>query len=100
MALRRKKKLEKSIARDRITYLLERAEKFKEKDAELARRYVELARAISMRYRVRIPRKFRIRFCKKCLYPYTSESVRVRLRKNRVVITCMRCGYLRRIPID
>ena len=100
LAIRRKKKLERSIAKKRMEYLLERAEKVKNEDIEIARRYVEIAKAMSTRYRVRIPRRFKAHFCKKCLYPYTSQTLRVRVRKNRVIITCLRCGFTRRIPLS
>jgi ribonuclease P protein subunit RPR2 len=96
--IRRDRKLEKTIAKERIGDLLERAEKFRKVDLELARRYVEIARKISMRYRVKIPEDKRLNFCKKCLYPYTSSTARVRIRKNRVIITCLKCGYVRRFP--
>lgn len=97
--LRREKKLERQIALERIKILLERAQKIKNEDYELARRYVELARRIATRYRVRIPKELKITFCKKCLYPYRSDRIRVRVRKSRVIITCLNCGYEKRVPI-
>jgi ribonuclease P protein subunit RPR2 len=97
--IKRDKKLENRIARERIEILLERAEKYKNKDYGLARRYVELAKKISMRYKVRIPEKYRYAFCKKCYYPYKSDKIRIRIRKSRVIVTCLNCGFERRIPI-
>ncbi len=99
MVIKREKRLEKSIAIERIRFLVNRAERFKSIDYELARRYVELARRIAMKYRVKIPKDLRITFCKKCLYPYRSDRVRVRIKKSRVIVTCLNCGYERRIPI-
>jgi ribonuclease P protein subunit RPR2 len=97
--LRREKRLERQIALERIKILLERAQKMKNEDYELARRYVELARRIATRYRIRIPKELKMTFCKKCLYPYRSDKVRIRVRKSRVIITCLNCGYEKRIPI-
>jgi ribonuclease P protein subunit RPR2 len=96
--IRREKKLEKQIAMERIKILLGRAQKIRAEDYRLARRYVELARNISSKYRVRIPKELRI-FCKKCLYPYCIDKVRVRVKKSRVIVTCLNCGWKRRIPI-
>lgn len=96
--IKREKRLERKIAKERIEILLQRAEKYKNIDYELARRYVELAKKISMKYRVRIPKKYKITFCKKCLYPYKHGRFRVRIRKSRVIITCLNCGFERRIP--
>lgn len=97
--LKREKKLERKIANERIRILIEKAEKMKVEDYELARRYVELAKKISMRYRVRIPKELKVKFCKKCFYPYKLGKFRVRVRKSRVIITCLNCGFERRIPI-
>ncbi|MDI9642878.1 MAG: ribonuclease P protein component 4 [Archaeoglobales archaeon] len=97
--LKREKEREREIAMERIVYLIERAEKFKNVDYELARRYVELATRIAMKYRVRIPKKFKLYFCKKCLYPYKAERFRVRIYKSKVVITCLNCMYIRRFQL-
>ncbi|MEM4472767.1 MAG: ribonuclease P [Archaeoglobaceae archaeon] len=97
--LKREKEKERKIAFERISYLLERAEKFKMIDYELARRYVELARKISMKYRVRIPKKYKLTFCKKCLYPYRSDRFRVRIHKSSVIITCLNCSNIRRFQL-
>jgi ribonuclease P protein subunit RPR2 len=96
--LKREKKLEKKIALERIEILLNRAQKIKFEDYELARRYVELARRIATKYRLRIPKEMR-QFCKKCGYPYRHDRIRVRVAKSRIIITCLNCGFVRRIPI-
>ncbi len=95
--LKREKRLEKKIAKERIRILFEMAEK--ERDYELARRYVELARRIAMKYRLKLPKRYKLLFCKRCLYPYREGRFRVRIRKSRVIITCLNCGFERRIPI-
>lgn len=97
--IKRDKKKESRIARERVMYLIKRAENWKNKDYDLSRRYIELAKKIAMRYRIRIPRELKIIYCKKCLYPYRDGKFRVRVRKGRVIITCLNCGYERRIPI-
>jgi len=97
--LKREKGLERKIAKERIRILFEMMEKMKNEDYELARRYVELARRIAMKYRLKLPKRYRLLFCKKCLYPYKEGRFRVRVRKSRVIITCLNCGYERRIPI-
>lgn len=97
--IKRDKKRESKIARERVVFLIKRAEKWKTRDYELARRYIELAKRIAMRYRVRIPRELKVFYCKKCLYPYRAGKFRVRVRKSRVIFTCLNCGFERRIPI-
>ncbi|MEM4699952.1 MAG: ribonuclease P protein component 4 [Candidatus Nezhaarchaeales archaeon] len=93
----------KDLALQRIARLFEAAEEVYRKYPEVADRYVELARRISMRCRVRIPRPLRRRFCHSCyrfLVPGVSCRVRLSPRRSpHVVITCLRCGYIHRIPI-
>lgn len=100
MARRVRRSLVKRIARERIILLLEQA--LSERRLELARRYVELARKISMKHRVRIPLPYRRLYCKRCLSPLVpGRTARFRLRSRRfphIVIRCEMCGELRRIP--
>jgi len=64
-----------------------------------ARRYVELARRIGMRYNVRVPAPFKRSFCKKCFaFLLPSVSARVRVGRGRVVVTCTACGAIQRFP--
>lgn len=67
--------------------------------APRARRYVELARRIGMRYNVRVPPDFRRRFCHRCLtYFVPPANVRVRVGRGHVTITCLVCGTVERYP--
>lgn len=64
-----------------------------------ANRYVELARKIGKRYNVRMPKKYKKRFCKKCnYYLLPGYNCKVRLQKSKIVITCLNCGNYVRIP--
>ena len=87
---------------ERIARLMEFAERHASERPELARDAVLLAMRIARKARVRIPYRYRRLFCRKCGTPFlTSGSLRVRVRARRsthVVITCLRCGYVKRIP--
>lgn len=98
MAVKRDKALEKRIARERIDFLLNFADEVKFRDYGLARRYVELSVKIAKKYRIRLKKK-KLRFCRRCLYPYRHDKMRVRISKGVVRITCMNCGYVRRFRI-
>jgi ribonuclease P protein subunit RPR2 len=66
-----------------------------------ADRYVELARKIGMRYNVRIPRRYRRRYCKHChCYFLPSVNCRIRVRGNNIVIFCENCGRYTRMPLN
>lgn len=84
----------------RIERLFELAEaEAKEGVEHRSKRYIQLARAIGMRYRVRIPRYLKMRLCKGCyalLIP--GKNARVRLRGEYMTTTCLRCGQHMRHP--
>jgi len=65
-------------------------------DLDLARRYVDLARRISMRTKTKIP-KGHI-YCKACLAPMTPGTFTVRLRHHKVIMRCTECGSIKRNP--
>lgn len=98
--LRKKSEMWKKIANERIKILFEEAEKCFKTHPERARRYVELARKIGMRYNVRL-RKYKKKFCKKCnayLKPGVNCRVRVNKNKKAVLYTCLGCGHIMRYP--
>lgn len=90
----------KEIARERIYHLFRMAEQMALRGREeYARRYVELARKIGMKYLVRMPPRYKQNFCKKCLsYFIPGKNCRVRLKKGRVVVSCLVCGKKIRRP--
>ncbi|HHF56207.1 MAG TPA: ribonuclease P [Thermoplasmatales archaeon] len=94
------KRERKRIALQRIHQLFKEAEKRAQmNDFELANRYVILARKIAMKYLVRMPREYKRRFCKNCyFYLVPDKTCRVRLKKHKVVVTCLNCGEIMRYP--
>jgi ribonuclease P protein subunit RPR2 len=88
----------RGIARRRITILMALA-----RDAAIAgntvrgRRYVELARRISMRSNVSMPKSEL--WCKECFMPLIpGRNCRVRLRDQRITTHCLGCNHIRRMP--
>ncbi|MEM3363916.1 MAG: ribonuclease P [Candidatus Micrarchaeia archaeon] len=96
----KKKGVASDIARERVITLLQLAKKMLGQGRDdVAKRYCSLARKIQLRYRVRLPRKGRLEYCKKCFIPWVpGKSVRVRLDSNRrcVEYACV-CGHKKRI---
>ena len=91
------------IALERMRILFDKARIVFEQEPELAQRYVDLARRIGMRYKVRVPSEFRRMVCKRCRgFILPGRNCRVRIRTERephVVITCLRCGRHMRMPL-
>ncbi len=94
------RKERRGIAKGRIYHLFQMAERMAlDGKDEFARRYVELARKIGMKYLVRMPRRYKKNFCKKCLsYLIPGKNCRVRLKKGKVIISCLVCGEKKRYP--
>ena len=99
----RERRENRAIARERIRILFQRAHAMYHLEPELAQRYVELARKMSMRYKVKIPVEFRRRICRHCKrFIIPSSTCRIRIQQKRephVVITCFQCGKQSRIPL-
>lgn len=92
----RKPEYQLKIARERISILFDEAEKMAKEDKALARRYVQLARKIGMRYNVRLPRELKRKYCKYCKNLLLDSQHR--LKKGILVIKCKSCGRIIRYP--
>lgn len=94
------KKNQKQIALKRIKALFELAyNKATDENFELADRYINIARKISMKYLVPIPNKYKRSLCKHCycyLLPYVNS--RVRIKNGKIIIFCNNCEKYTRIP--
>jgi len=88
----------RKLAKKSINQLFDLAEEECSMHPERSHRYVEIARNISMRTRTRIPRRLKRRFCSKCFHYLYSKNCRVRTKNKKVVITCLDCGNVMRIP--
>ena len=104
MAERRKKYGNKKpfnvdIAEQRIKRLFDLAKAAYPSRPDLSDRYVDIARRISMRHRVGIPREFKRYVCKECCsYLVPGQNSRIRLDGNNIIVTCLKCGSIRRYP--
>jgi len=90
-----------TVARERIEILLRQAEEILPQDVQLSTRYVGLAKKISKRTKVRIPREKKHYLCKNCGQPLVlGKNARIRLRpvNSRIIISCLGCGAIRRYP--
>lgn len=93
-----RKDRQKQIAKERIKKLFEEAEKEFSKHPERANRYVELARKIAMKTKVRMT-AYKTRFCKHC-YKYLKPGVncRVRTKNKKVIYYCINCKRYTKFP--
>ena len=101
--LRKKEQREKKkIARERVETLFTLAERVFPYDEGLVNRYVEIALAVQQKAKIRLPRKWKRRYCKRChSFLVPGKNARVRLRSKpypHVVIKCLNCGHIMRYP--
>ncbi|MGC8982708.1 MAG: ribonuclease P protein component 4 [Desulfurococcaceae archaeon] len=100
-----KTRLLKDLAVQRFSLLFRLAlEATRKGDYALARRYVEIGLRILRKAQLRPPKKYKRRYCRKCLAPLIpgiTLSVRIRSegKGSRVVYRCLLCGWIRRFMI-
>lgn len=100
---KKKGKIIKSIALERIEYLMDKAVDMYSLNPELADRYVDISRRYSMSVKVRMPQKYKRIICHKCkklMVPGVSSRSRIQSRKkhgSRIVTTCLHCGNMAHI---
>ena len=95
MAYAREKREQQEIASERIARLMKLAEsEAGRREDELAKKHVKLARAIGMRYNVRMPKDLRRSYCRGCCAYFTTENSRTRVnsREKKVELKCLKCG--------
>lgn len=89
---------QRKIALERIEVLFKEAKAMFKDDSKLSDRYVQLARKIAMKYKVKIPSEFKRRICKNChKYLVPGKNCRVRTRKGHIVYYCLKCKNFMRI---
>ncbi|MCD6348480.1 MAG: ribonuclease P [Candidatus Korarchaeota archaeon] len=100
--MRKDKRRERDLARQRIVRLLRMADYIYPQEPELAMKYGELARRLALRTRVEIPKEWKWRYCRRCesfLYPGINAEIRVREKRfPHLVIRCEICGSIGRMP--
>jgi ribonuclease P protein subunit RPR2 len=98
-AFRRDKSFaQQNIALGRIKKLFAEAESAFREHPELSKRYIILARKLSMRYKVKFTSEQKKLFCKKCdSYLKIGVNSRVRLEHGKLVQTCLECKSVRRM---
>ena len=91
------KNSKKEIATQRILILFDNAVSNARKNPKLAEQQAQIARKISMRFKIKMPWQIRQRFCKKCkkfIVPSISSKVRIgRSNVKSVRITCNFCNH-------
>jgi ribonuclease P protein subunit RPR2 len=98
----REQREKRKVAKERVERLFTLAERVFPYEPALADRYVEIALAVQQKAKIRLPRKWKRRYCRRChsfLVPGVNARVRLRDRPYpHVVIKCLNCGHIMRYP--
>lgn len=98
-AKNKQKNVIKDIATARIERLFELAAVEYRSYPERSDRYVQLAKRIGMKYRLRLPSSLKRKVCRGCgSYLVSGNSSRTRLHGQYITTTCLKCGREMRIP--
>lgn len=90
----------KKIAESRINDLFNEAKKVFVKDKTLSKRYIELSKKISTKYRTKIPKEYKKQHCKKCNnYLMPGKNATVRINNGKITYHCKECNHISRMPL-
>jgi len=84
------------VVREKLTDLFKQAALAN--DQARADRCVESARRLSRKSQVRFTKAQRRLFCRKCGAFWMGKSVRIRIRRGRMIYLCLRCKTIKRFP--
>ncbi len=88
------------MARARIDKLFLLSDNAFFSSAELSDRYVDLARKLAMKYKVKLSSAHKRKFCKHCYkYLRPGTNCRVRTVSGKLVYTCLACRKFSRFTI-
>ncbi len=78
-------------AREAVRFLLQ--EVYRDPQSQLSEMQARLAKRIVQKFRMKMPYELRILFCRKCkAYSPPIFGKTIRVRKGRIIFTCLRCG--------
>lgn len=88
----------RAIALERINTLFLEASSNFEKYPGRSHRYVKIVLKLAAKAGVRIPRKFRSNYCRKCkIYLSSGVNSKVRTRNGKLIVFCLKCKNYRRM---
>ena len=88
---------QKKLALNEIDMLFKQAKELFDKKPDLADKYTQKARRTALKYKVKLPLKYKRSICKNCYkYLIPGRNLRVRTHKGHMVYCCLNCkGFMR-----
>ncbi|HJO01656.1 MAG: ribonuclease P [Candidatus Woesearchaeota archaeon] len=89
---------QKILALAEISDILSKAEEVFDEKPDLADKYAKKARRVALKYKLKLPLKFKRRICKNCYgFLVPGKNLRVRTRKGHIVYYCLNCKKIMRV---
>ena len=95
-----KKKFTNAVISEAINILLKQAEENFESHSDRAKRYVGMLWALVKRYKIRLTKEQKLKFCRKCLrllHVNKNSKIIFNNKNNSFYIHCFNCNSKRRI---
>ena len=90
----------RELARKKVLELLGLAYSLAQNDLNLAVKYAEQAFDLSRKLRVKVPIAMKRKFCRRCRAPLIPGlTARFRVKRKTLVVSCLRCGWIRRYEL-
>jgi ribonuclease P protein subunit RPR2 len=90
----------RGMALERIDELFSEASNEFKKNHRRSDKYVKIALRLAAKSGVRIPKKHRRSYCRKCKsYLSSGSNSKIRTRDGKLVVSCLVCGSHRRIVL-
>ena len=87
------------IAVDMVKGLFRQADSMFNKDKTLANTYVKMGLKIARKYKLKLPRDIKRRYCKHChSFLRIGVNCRVRIGEKNVIYSCLECRNFMRFP--
>ena len=89
------KKLKKRIAKERVDKLLSLAKKFSTSHSKLSQRYCKLIETIRKTVNLRLTKKQKMQYCKKCFTYWKPNKIKIRFNHSnkRIIYKCLNCQF-------
>jgi ribonuclease P protein subunit RPR2 len=95
---KKKSETKRQISLERIKTLFNQAKHEFSNDPRLSNKYVNLAKKIAMKSKIKMPSIFKRQYCKYCYsYLMQGKNVTVRTTTKTITYTCMNCNRYTRI---
>jgi RNase P subunit RPR2 len=91
--------MNKEKIKEETSKLLEKAINLPSPNHEISKKLIKKARRMCLHNHLKIPEKYKDKFCKKCFTIFNTNNSKIRIKNGFKILTCLNCNYIRRKKI-